>query len=457
MDGLIFNIYPSITRFAPFTDKVIKIIDEIASFRPRGYIFSKKYQEGVWDGWYRFRNGIYIPTGIFFALVEPKLKEKNIKYSTNYYFKYIESSSTDISLCGIKIRDYQEQIIKIALRKKRCIIKLPTNAGKTEVALAIIKSYNRPFVFVVHKKELFYQTFSRIEERLGFKVGLVGDGNYDYDFEKGMVVMIQTLCNLDKETKKKILSVPVLIVDELHHYSGRKWYNELLFSGSVIRYGLTATPIRNDEVKDWQLVALVGEVIGDVTNKFLIDSGYSAKPVVHMIHILEPMRSYQCYAEACQKLIVDSVKRYKVIEELVKMHKNKKILICVDRIEQGERVKEVVRNFVSVEFIKGNDDMKFRLEAIRRFMSDGLNCLVSTLLDESIDIPCIEVLILAYPCRSIVKVLQRIGRGMRKSEKKDSVIVYDLVDCGSKYFINQARDRQRIYLSEGFEVNKLFK
>ena len=98
------------------------------------------------------------------------------------------------------------------------------------------------------------------------------------------------------------------------------------------------------------------------------------------------------------------------------------------------------------------DTTECRKDALKYFEEGKLNILISTLLGEGVDIPNIQVLVFASPMRGIVKVLQKIGRGMRKHESKDKVIVYDLVDSGSKYFVNQARSRKGIYKKEGFDI-----
>jgi superfamily II DNA or RNA helicase len=487
MVELIFKVHPSTTIFEPDDQDARDFIDSLTAFRPKGYYFSPKYKKyliscnlpedvvrkrfrpwDLWDGWYKFRRRNRIPTGIYLSLIKPWLdneKEKDvslcpyINYKEEYQFEYIEPKK-DYELSGIDKREYQIDIIDQAIKLKRCIIKLPTNAGKTETAFAIIQAFDKPFVFITHSKELFYQTYDRIKQRTNIIPGLVGDGKKEYNTEQGMIIMVETLAKLNPVITKKLMKLPVLIIDELHHYTGKgDWSKTLAKSQAIIRYGLTATPIRNDEIRDWKLMALTGKIIGElktgekITNLYLIEKGYSTPPEIHFINMTQH-KVEDNYMAAYDQLVVENDKRYEVIYKIIKEHKDEQILILVDRIKQGNKLKDCFDKHSDEipVFMKGEDKTDFRKNVIKAFKNGDIKILISTLLDEGIDIPNIQVLIFASPMQSLVKVLQRIGRGMRKHESKDKVLVYDLVDTGSKYFLNQKKNRKKIYKEEKFEV-----
>lgn len=451
---IIFEVHPSYSYFYPKTNEIYTYLDGILSFRPKNYWFMTSYRVGRWDGWFKFRQRNRIPTGLLFSLVIPNMRRMGIEYEVDYKYDNLAYNDQSLELNNIELRNYQTELIKLALCARRGILQLPTNAGKTEVACAIIKAFGEHFLFVTHLKELFYQTHKRIKERLGIDAGRIGDGLNEYS-ESGNIVMVQTLSNLDAKQRDMIVNSPVLIVDEVHHYHGQRsiWYKMMMQSKAVVRFGLSATPMRDDEISDWQLKAMTGLVFGDITNKELIDKGYSTPPEIHMIET--DIFDISCagrYQEQYDSL-VHSEKRNKVIKKLVEgVNGNKQVLILVDRIEHGKELMKYINNST---FLCGTDTTERRQSIINDFTERKLNkVLITTLLGEGVDIPSIDVLVFASPMKSQIKVLQRIGRGMRKDKSKDKVIVFDLVDTWSWYFHKQAKARYRLYNKEQFVVIK---
>jgi superfamily II DNA or RNA helicase len=71
---------------------------------------------------------------------------------------------------------------------------------------------------------------------------------------------------------------------------------------------------------------------------------------------------------------------------------------------------------------------------------------------EGINIPEIKTLILAGGGKSHIAIIQKIGRGLRKAEGKDRLIVYDFLDDCSKVTLKHSEQRYKLYRAEGFEV-----
>ena len=74
--------------------------------------------------------------------------------------------------------------------------------------------------------------------------------------------------------------------------------------------------------------------------------------------------------------------------------------------------------------------------------------MISTIFDEGVDIPEVNVLIIAAGGKSEVKTIQRIGRGLRK-KKVGGVLVFDFKDA-SKFLDRHSIDRIKVYQKEGF-------
>lgn len=442
-----FRVSPNYTYFSPVNDETIQLIDGLTSFRPARYYFFEKYRMGLWDGWFRFRKRDKIPTGLLFSLIIPHMKRNGIEYEIELTYHNLPISG-ELELNNVDLRDYQLSAINDILAARRGILQLPTNAGKTEIACAVIKAFDKPFLFVTHLKELFYQAYDRIEDRLGIRAGLIGDGRSDY-MATGNVAMVQSLSR--SPLQKDLLDAPVLIVDEVHHYRGDSpWFDTLMRSNAVVRIGLSATPFKNDEIGDWQVVCLTGMIFGDITNKFLIEEGYSARPEIRVVKIFNvshfgimPNRAGKSNYRIDYETMLNSYPRNLVIKKIVDRHKDDHVLVLVDEIEHGKNIMDQLGE--DAVFLCGSDTTVKRQQVISDFKNGKLTTLVTTLLGEGVDIPCIEVLVFAAPMKAQHRVIQRLGRGERKAKGKDKVIVYDLVDEWSKYFRNQFSERLKVY------------
>ena len=375
---------------------------------------------------------------------------------------YVEPEPTDdIELNGVILRDYQIEIVRTALQTKRAVICLPTNAGKTEIILAILKAFQpHQFTYIVHLKNLLYQTRDRMRERLGVEPGIVGDGVCSLK-SIGNIVMFQSLT---PEVLASIRNVPVLVVDEVHHAIGRDWYQKATSLQATIRYGLSATPLSEEVYADWKLRAICGPIIGDVTNKDLIEWGFSCKPIIHVNRINIPVNQRGKLVEFESEKEVGSSRYQQMIEALVRNeyrnqeiarviddYRGKTCLVMVHRKEHGRILMGLIPGS---EFISGEDSNEVRDDALKRFKNGSLKILISTLFGEGTDISNIEVLVFAYPISFDRPLLQRIGRGLRVERGKDEVHIVDFEDTCSPYLDKALEQRREVYKNEGFEVEK---
>jgi superfamily II DNA or RNA helicase len=79
--------------------------------------------------------------------------------------------------------------------------------------------------------------------------------------------------------------------------------------------------------------------------------------------------------------------------------------------------------------------------------------IASPIFDEGIDVPRVDTVILACGGKSYVKLLQRIGRGMRKKDDgKNELIIIDFIDDTNKYLLKHSDRRIKTYVSEGFDA-----
>jgi superfamily II DNA or RNA helicase len=428
---------------------LLPAVREICKARPHGYQFHPRYKKHMWDGYislmYSFRK---FPTGLL-DLVVDSLRSAN--HNVELDDKRIKLNSREIipeCLSGISLRDYQVKAAEMLISKTRGVAKMATNSGKTEVMAAVIWGLNFPKTLVlVHRKELMYQTAERFSTRLGCEIGIIGDGKH---IKKDITVaMIQTISNKFKQ--KDWIDNQVIMVDEVHHISSNQMMNFLKIMPGSYRYGLSGTPLKYDDLSDMKLMSATGDIAFEISNDFLIREGYSAKPIVNIHTVSTDIENAwdMNYPEAYEEFIVNNMQRNKIISNIAKSSSGI-TLILVNRLDHANKLQSMIPLSTVVN---GSDSTEFRREVLDRMRTDSWGVFISSpILDEGIDVPGMNTVILAGGGKSHVKLLQRIGRGLRrKSEGENILIIHDFLDDTNKHLFSHSENRIETYVQEGFK------
>jgi len=221
-------------------------------------------------------------------------------------------------------------------------------------------------------------------------------------------------------------------------------------SGSY-RFGFSGTPLKNDVLADMKLMALTGPIVVDVTNSYLIQQGYSAVPVVNMDAIGRTKDKdwwAAKYPDAYNELIIKNRARNILIRRRA-LGAIGTVLILVNRLDHGQQLANQIRGSV---FVHGSDTTEYRQLVLKSMAGESGIFIASPIFDEGIDVPSVSTLILAGGGKSHVKLLQRIGRGLRKKDGDNCLRIYDFVDRSNKHLYRHSLQRMDIYDSEGFDV-----
>lgn len=228
-----------------------------------------------------------------------------------------------------------------------------------------------------------------------------------------------------------------------HHMPANDVYGVAMLYNSPVRIGLSATPYRTDgrEMKIW---GAIGDICARITPVDLIKRGYLTEP---RFVILDPpyvkMRRVKDWNEAYYDGIVANQYRNQMIVDTARdlMKKGHKVYIHVERIEHGEILAIM---FDDVPFIHGSSPKTERDETIGRFAGDELNCVISTLLGEGVDIPTMTAIIMAGGLKTPIGVVQKVGRALRKSPGKKEAVIVDFRDNGA-FLARHFQERMDIY------------
>lgn len=441
------NIYSTVK-----TVKALPQVRMVCRARPDGYMFMRRFRQGRWDGYISLMQGMNkFPTGLLYMVVgELEEKGHTVKLVNIGDNGNVDIGISDDMLDGITLRSYQVDAVSRLLEAGRGVAKMATNSGKTACIAAILKAVNKKSLVIVHTKELLYQTAERISERTGEVVGIIGDGVWEP--ERFTVGMIQTLNNrMDEDMFKYFDDNEVLIVDECHHVSSDQMLDVLGVMSGTFRFGFSGTPLKHEVLADMKLIGMTGEVVVEVSNEFLIDKGYSADPIVHFYVVESDDQDWweADYQTAYKLCIVENQERNKIISS-VAQRASGVVLILVNRIEHGNILNDMIPDSV---FVTGQDDAQRRQGILDKMRELDHGVFIATpIFDEGVDVPSVDNVVIAAGGKSHIKLLQRVGRGIRAKEGENVLHIHDFIDDTNEYLLNHSDVRISIYEQEGFDT-----
>jgi len=376
----------------------------------------------------------------------------------------------------IRLREDQVEVINKFLENPQCIQEIATGFGKTITTATLAKiceKYGRT-VTIVPNKSLVEQT----EEdfiNVGLDVGVYYGDRKNLD-KTHTICTWQSLNILDKNSKnigeEELLTlaellegVQTVMVDEVHMAKAEVLKNLLTrnLANAPIRWGLTGTVPKADH--EFQSIrASLGEVVHRVKAHELQEAGVLSGCHVNIIQTAE-WKEFGGYAEEL-KYLVTNTERMTYLANLIKgISETGNTLVLVDRIESGHFLQTHLSNLFSllgekpdVAFVSGAVKTKDRKESYDEIKTADNKIIVATygVAAVGINIPRIFNMVLLEPGKSFVRVIQSIGRGIRKADDKDFVQIWDLT-ASTKYAKRHLTERKKFYKDAHypFEIQKV--
>ena len=364
----------------------------------------------------------------------------------------------------VKFRDYQLKVVNDFLANPQSIQEIATGAGKTLMTAALsysIENYGRSIV-IVPNKSLVVQTEADYIN-LGLDVG-VYFGDRKEIGKTHTICTWQSLNNMMKATKageaditigEFIEDVVCVMVDEVHMAKADA-LKELLtgpMSHIPIRWGLTGT-IPKEIFNAQALYVSIGNVIHKLSASELQDKGVLAQCHVNIVQLKDDVE-FTNYQSELKHLLEDKKRLDTIAQLILNIKESGNTLILVDRVNAG---KELVDRLPDAVFISGNTKLTERKEEYDEIATSDKKIIVATygVAAVGINIPRIFNLVLVEPGKSFVRVIQSIGRGIRKAEDKDFVQIWDITST-CKFAKRHLTQRKTFYkeASYPFDMEKL--
>ena len=378
----------------------------------------------------------------FQPITEDYWKEQGVKWPEGH-----PAAGEDIVL-----RDYQVEAINNFVKNPQSLQEIATGAGKTITTATlshIAEKYGRTLV-VVPNKSLVQQT-EEDYKNCGLDCGVYFGDRKDLS-KTHTICTWQSLNILDKKSKdgtavltlaEFLDGVSTIIIDEVHQAKAEVLKNLLTrnLRNAPIRWGLTGT-VPKERFEFEALHASIGPVIGQITAKELQDKGVLSNCHVNIVQLIDTV-AHRDYQSELKYLVTEENRVNYIAKMLNKIKESGNTLILIDRISAGELLHERIENSI---FIKGDVKLKDRKSAYDEIQDADNMVIVATygVAAVGINIPRIFNLVLIEPGKSFVRVIQSIGRGVRKAKDKDFVQIWDFTST-CKFAKRHLTERKKFY------------
>jgi len=352
----------------------------------------------------------------------------------------------------MELRDYQPEIINRFFENPQSVQEVATGAGKTVITAALsdaVSKYGRSIV-IVPNKSLVTQTHKDYKN-MGLDVGVYFGDDKEYG-RTHTICTWQSLNNLLKDTKNGTAEITIgefiegvvcVIVDEVHmaKADALKTLLTSVFARVPLRWGLTGTIPKEDY--EWvSIKCSLGDVVGQLTASTLQEAGHLSRCHVNVVQMVDHVEYSNYQSEL--KYLFETEGRLDYISNLVEsIRETGNALVLVDRVAAGKELESRIKDAV---FVSGATKATDRQDEYDDVVTSEGKVIIATygVAAVGINIPRIFNLVLVEPGKSFVRVIQSIGRGVRKAEDKDFVQIWDITST-CKFAKRHLTKRKQFY------------
>lgn len=341
---------------------------------------------------------------------------------------------------AFELREYQQEAIDnlYTIREGGDSIALlyhATGVGKTVTAATDAKKVNGRTLFLVHNLKLADQaekTFAQIwpEASRGYYTG--AEKNVEAQV---LFATVQSISNNLLEFGTK--DFEYIIVDECHHAAAKTYQQIFSYFEPKFILGLTATPERADGE---DILKLFQNVAHKMDLKTAVERGILA-PIrcirvktdidlsevrIHGIKYNAQDLESKLFIPERNNLIVDTYMKYVL---------GKKTVIFCASVDHATEIAGLLKEQgIRAAAVSSREKVAIRDQILLDYEEGDINVLCACdLLNEGWDSPRTEVLFMARPTMSKVIYMQQLGRGTRKHEGKQDLLVFDFVDNANMF------------------------
>ena len=335
----------------------------------------------------------------------------------------------------IELKEHQQSAIDNLCKMREsgesiALLYHATGAGKTTTAVSDAKGFGERTLFLAHTRELVSQaknTFDALwpDKQAGFYVA-----EQKSDSSYVVCASIQSVAQNLEHFKPDDFGY--IIIDECHHGTANTYKKILGHFKPKFTLGLTATPERTDGE---DLLELFKNVAHKLDLKTAVEMGeltpircIRVKTNVDLSSVR--INGIKYYSQDLENRLFLPERNRILVETWLQYVKNKKTVVFCASVKHAEEIAGLFQmDGVPCAAVSGTQKSVERERILQNYENGNINVLCACdLLNEGWDSPKTEVLFMARPTLSKTLYLQQLGRGMRKCEGKEYLMVFDFID-----------------------------
>ena len=456
-------------------------LSDYFTFEVPGARFMPAYRNKMWDGKIRLFSA---QTGkIYFGLltyieqfcvaneveyiIEDNLKDEKLNLQRSTAEDFIKSLRPTSNGKILELRDYQIDAVHSSIRKHRGLFLSPTASGKSLIIYALVRYYD--ILLGEQKVLILVPTTSLVEQMYSDFLDYGWNDDYlhriyaGHERDTNKSVVISTWQSLYKMKKPYFKQFGCVIGDEAHLFKSKSLTSILTkLDLCKYRFGLTGT-LDGTQTHRLVLEGLFGSVEKVTTTKELMESGTLADLEINCIilkHTEEESKNLRgsSYAEEINYLVGNDRRNRFIINLSDNLEGN---TLCLFQlvVKHGKILYDEMKNFDrQVFFVYGGTNAETR-ENIRAITEKEKNAIIVAsygTFSTGVNIRNLHNIVFASPSKSKIRVLQSLGRGLRKTATKRAVRLFDISDdlthkSHRNFTLNHFYERINIYNEEQFD------
>lgn len=467
-------------------------IQQYFTYDVPGAKYTPAYKRRVWDGKVRLFNAYsgLLPAGLIDYLatfakdrgyelqVDSTVAQPEIKFNCDGVREFIRSLNPTANGTPLEPHDHQVDAVCHALNASRCVLLSPTASGKSLNIYSLCRHYqnviapNKKILIVVPTISLVAQMYADFKD-----YSSKTDWNADKNCHRivggeakltDKQIVISTWQSIYKLPRTWFDNFEVVIGDEAHLFKAQSLngiMNKLV--DCPYRIALTGT-LDGSKIHKLSIEGLFGPVHRVITTKELMDRNLLASLRIECLLLRYPpeIRKTVCGLDYHGEIewLVNCEKRNEFIAHLASATRGNTLVLFNYVEKHGKPLYELIQKMAmtvienrKVFFVAGETEMEQR-EGIRNIVEKETNAIIVAsygTFSTGINIKSLKNVIFASPSKSRIRILQSIGRQLRKADGKHVAKLYDIADDlhhgeTLNYTLRHFLKRVKIYESEEF-------
>lgn len=491
MTDLIIDDVDSVFIKVACERSLAKELSDFFTFKVPGHKYMPAFRNRLWDGQIKLYN-IY-KQEIYSGLHDYVIKfaqDRNYSITNNarscgeditieQVAEFIKTLNLSVSGKPVEVHKHQLESIHHSIREGRCLLLSPTGSGKSLIIYCLLRWYlkklpkDRKVLILVPTISLvsqMYSDFADYSKLDTFDVHRTCHKIYGgQDKETPKRVVISTWQSIYKLSNKFYDEFGAVFGDECHLFKSKS-LTAIMTKLKTCPYRIGTTGTLDGTLTHKLVIeGLFGRSHKVTSTKDLIDKNILSNLSIDCILLKYPDQTRQelkkiTYQEEID-WIVQNQERNKFICNLAANLKGNTLILFQFVEKHGMKLKELFEQLNTkhkIFFIHGGTEVEDR-ELVRKIAEEEENAIIIAsygTFSTGVSIRRLHNIIFSSPSKSRIRVLQSIGRQLRKSEFKEKAKLYDLADDLSwksykNHTLKHYEERLKIYESEQFEHKKV--